>query len=302
MYSNSFKFKIYHTSLAIIIALLSSCQNDLTIEIKTNDKRLIVVGEFTTDSVVHTANLYLASSLITGKPQTVVSAANIYITNHTDTIYYIESDTIPGLYQTPGKCRGIGGQEYYLYINNVDIDNDGKSEIYTAMSLLPNPIQFDSLKSFHGFNGDGPMLENNAYYTFLKPGPDYVYNFMNINQNEMMPIENRLGSGEFSQGDNEYRIYNANNQSYNSPRSFFLEEGEAKLGDTLTFIGYNFTKEQYDFLIAFDNNTEGDIYQDNFMDKLNVPSNVPTNIVPGDKAAGFFLIYSISRISKVFNE
>ncbi len=301
MYSNKInKRKIYHIIPVILIVLLNSCERDLTIEIKTNDKRLIVVGEFTTDSVVHTAHLYLASSLITGKPQTVVSGAHIFITNHTDTIYYTESDTIPGIYKTPGKCRGIGGQVYQLFINNTDIDNDGKKETYTASSLLPMPIQFDSLISQYGVNGDNlPAIVNLAYYKVLASGPDYVYNLMQINRNEIAPIAKRLGTGEISRGEKEYRIRKSNDQSYHSLRYFSLDKDKVKQGDTLTFIGYNFTKEQYNFLIAFDNNTEGDIFN-NFQDNLRVPVNMPTNIVPEDKAVGFFMMYSISRISKVF--
>lgn len=296
-----FKNIILHISYILIVFIASSCEQDLTIEIKTNDKRLIVVGELTSDTIIHSANLYRSGSLITGQAQTVVSGAKVYITNKIDTIYYLESNNTPGLYQTPGKCFGIWGDIYYLSITNIDINDDGQMDSFSANVMMPVPIKFDSLVSNYGINNDNqPAIINNAYYKIMNNGPDYVYNFMQVNNHEIGSIENRLGTGEFSAGKNEYRVPKENNPIYNAPRYFSLDKDSVTKGDTLTFIGYNFTKNQYDFLIAFDNNTNGDPFIDNFMDQLNVPSNLPTNIEPSDKVAGYFFVYSISKISKVY--
>jgi hypothetical protein len=55
--------------------------------------------------------------------------------------------------------------------------------------------------------------------------------------------------------------------------------------------------------MEFDNQTSsGDTFQDNLYDQLRIPYNLPTNIEPFDRAAGYFFIFSISRISKVFEE
>ena len=125
--------KMAHFFCIIVCALLfSSCEQSINIEIKTNDKRLLVDGEFTTDSVIHTIRLNCPASLITGQPQTVVTGATIYVTDNLDTYYYIENKNTPGLYQTSSKCCGKGGHTYTLTITNVDIDNDGKMESYTA--------------------------------------------------------------------------------------------------------------------------------------------------------------------------
>ncbi len=76
----------------IVFALLFySCEQDVNIEIKTNDKRLLVDGEFTTDSVIHTIRLYCSGSLITGRPQAVVTGAKIYVTDGIETFDYIEN-------------------------------------------------------------------------------------------------------------------------------------------------------------------------------------------------------------------
>jgi len=74
-------------------------------------------------------------------------------------------------------------------------------------------------------------------------------------------------------------------------------------GDTIRFICFNFTADQYEFLKEFDNNTSSDdTFGDNIYDQLKVPANLPTNIEPSNKAAGYFFIYSVSEISKVFKE
>jgi hypothetical protein len=118
--------------LILLAFLLISCEQDLNIEIKTNDKRLLVDGEFTNETVVHSIRLYCSGSLITGKPQTTVSGAKIYVTDGIETFDYIENRDTPGLYQTAGKVGGKGGHNYTLSITNIDIDNDGKMDSYTA--------------------------------------------------------------------------------------------------------------------------------------------------------------------------
>ncbi len=297
-------YSILYISFAAFLFVIISCEQNLTIEIKTNDKRLIVVGEFTNDTIVQSVHLYRSGSMITGEMQTTVSGAKLYITDNTDTLYYQESNNTPGLYQTIGKCYGIGGHIYYLSITNIDIDQDGQMDKFSASSIMPVPIQFDSLESSYGLNGDNQTAINNfAYYKIFYNGPDYVYKFMQVDHRDQYSLEKRLGSGEIGAFENEFKVPRVNtpDSSIRYRGYLSIDLDSASIGDTLSFIGYNFTKDQYDFLKAFDNNTSGDPFVDNIFDQINAPSNLPTNIEPADKAAGFFFVYSISRISKVFN-
>ena len=291
----------------IVFALLFySCEQDMTIDIKTNDKRLLVDGELTDDKAVHSIRLYCSGSLITGRPQSIVSGAKIFLTDGIDTFDYIENKDTLGLYQTAGKVGGQGGHHYTLTITNIDIDNDGKMDSYTANSLMPVPLKFDSLVSSRGLNGDGNMAVNNwAYYKLFYNGPDFIYKFELLNNDSIGTITDRLGTGEIA-GDKYYnwvvpKVLNpgsfVNYQSYMSINSTVVK------GDNITFICYNFTKAQFEFLKEFDNNTDsGNPLIDNIYDQLRIPTNLPTNIDPSDKAAGYFFIYSISKISKVFNQ
>ena len=295
--------------LLVLAILLSSCEQDMNIEIKTNDKRLLIDGEFTDDTVVHSIRLYCSGSLITGKPQTIVSGAKIYVTDGIETFGYIENRDTLGLYQTAGNVGGKGGHRYTLSITNIDIDNDGKMDSYTANSLMAVPVKFDSIASYYGMNGDNieGTVSNNGYYTTFYNGPDYLFNYFIVNNKTFYTLTDRLGSGELTSHELQFRTIKVN-----TPRSIahgvaqaFIEPRDTKVyqGDTICIVGLNFNKVQYEFLKEFDNNTtSNNPFIDNLYDQLKIPTNLPTNIEPADKAAGYFFIYSVSKISKVFNE
>ena len=296
--------------LLIVVFLLSSCEQDLNIEIKTNDKRLLVNGEFTNDTVVHSIRLCFSGSFITGEPQTIVSGAKIYVTDGIETFYYIENKDTLGLYQTVGKVGGKGGHIYTLSITNIDIDKDGKIDSYTANSLMPVPLEFYSLVSSRGLNHDGNMaVNNNAYYKLYYHGPDYVYPSELLNNanadNGMTTITNRLGTGEITREEINYKVPKVLNPGSFKKYGSYLSIGSTVVkGDIISFICYNFTTDQFEFLEEFDNNTSSNnqLNSGNIYDQLKIPTNLPTNVEPADKAAGYFFIYSVSKISKVFNE
>jgi hypothetical protein len=175
---------------------------------------------------------------------------------------------------------------------------------YTSNSLMPVPVKYDSLVSYLGANGDGPAVVNLAYYKLFYNGPDYVYPIVSQNDDSLMTVTQMLGSGEFTRFMHDYKVPKVlDPDSVINDSSYFAivlsQNPSIVKGDTIGFICYSFTTEQYEFLKEFDNNTTSN---NNFYDELRVPANLPTNIEPSDKAAGYFFIYSISEISKVFNE
>lgn len=292
----------------IVIVLVYSCQQDLNIEIKTNDKRLLVDGEFTNDSVIHSIKLYRSNGLLTGVPQTIVSGASIYVTDQIDTFYYAESDSIPGLYQTLGRCCGKGGNNYSLSITNIDIDGDGKMDSFSSESMMPVPVKLDSMISFRGIHPVDkiPGVFNYVFCKIFYNGPDFFYSYMGINNQSISSIEDVIGSGQINRFEDWYSCEKVQNSdsTINTLKGFFIPDDNAliKQGDTITYIGLNMTQLQFRFLKEFDNNTNGDPFQDNMYDQLKIPANVSTNIEPTDKAAGYFFVYSVSKISNVFHE
>ncbi len=293
--------------MTMFALLFYSCEQNMNIEIKANDRRLLVDGEFTTEPVIHAIKLYCSGSLITGQSQSVVTGAKICVTDGLDTFEYIENKDTRGLYQTAAKGGGKGGHLYTLSITNIDIDNDGKMDSFTALSVMPVPVTFDSLVSKTGLDGDGTMAVNNyAFYKLYDNGPGYVYPFTLVNNYiRYGTITDRLGSGEFARFESQYKVANvlSPDQTKKFSAYFSIKSSDVKNGDTINFICYNLANDQYGFLKIFDNNTAGNsqFNSKNIYDQLTVPTNLPTNIEPADKAAGYFFVYSVSKISKVFN-
>jgi hypothetical protein len=291
----------YILSGFMCILFFNACVQDIVVELKSDNRLLLLAGEFTTDSIVHTVSLHRSGNLSTRE---FITGATIFITDGIDTFHYRESIT-PGFYQTLEKCCGIGGHIYKLFISNIDIDEDGSDDLYHCIDTMPVPVVFDSLVSKYELNDSKIAIVNRAYYNVQYNGADYLYPFAFSDLwISWGGIGDRLGSGEFSRFENNLRIATINDMGeIITDFSYFAIMEPLTVGATITFLGYNFTKNQYGFLKDFDKQTiSGDVFQDNLYDQLRIPNNLPTNIKPTDKAAGFFFIYSVSRICKIFEE
>jgi hypothetical protein len=175
--------------------------------------------------------------------------------------------------------------------------------------MMPVPVRFDSMVSSYGMNGDNieGTVMNSGYYTTFYNGPDYLYYYVVVKNKSFYNITDQLGSGYLTSREFQYKTKKVNAPGlvadervdiWVEPQMSVINEG-----DTICIVGLNFNKDQYEFLKEFDNNTNGgDLFQNNMYDQLKIPTNLPTNIEPADKAAGYFFIYSVSRISKVFIE
>ena len=155
-----------------------------------------------------------------------------------------------------------------------------------------------------GVNGDG-LMGDMAHYSVKYNGPDYLFDGVTHLNLIFKGLSYRLGSGEFTRFESYYRVAEKVTRpglSISDSTGYFHDYVGVNYGDTITFTGLNLTKTQYKFLMDFDNSTHGDSFRDNLYDMLRIPSNLPTNIEPADKAAGYFFIYSVSRIGKVFEE
>ena len=124
------------------------------------------------------------------------------------------------------------------------------------------------------------------------------------NSDTIGTVSDRLGSGELTTHESQFQPKKENvpGLAANGYAAFWIEPPSyVNKGDTICMVGLNFNKDQYEFLKAFDNNTtSGHLIEDNLYDQLRIPANLPTNIQPSDKAAGYFFIYSVSRIRTVF--
>ena len=82
----------------------------------------------------------------------------------------------------------------------------------------------------------------------------------------------------------------------------FGAENPVTNADTLICNTMNLMSGEFKFLSELNNNSNYDWLSSNYYDQLKIPTNLPTNIEPSGKAAGYFFVYSMSRFSKVFKE
>ncbi len=299
------KYTYLFSVISIVLILVGSCETNIQLKINTNEKRLLIDGSFTTDSTYHSIELYRSGNLTTGQPQAGLPGAQISITDNNETFYYEESDSVPGLYLTTTKCRGKGGCTYTLSITGVDIDENGTTEKYTASGLMPEPVVFDTLVAGHSFNGDGDlMIIHSAMYKIKQNSPACIFPYILVNNQVTNngTIGERLGTNKFDEGFIVQPIVNRPGQEIQQSIGFGAYASNVNPGDSVCFVGMNFTQQQYDFLKEFNDNTNGDTFEDTVYDQLRMPVNLSTNIEPADKAAGYFFIYSVSRIKGKFKK
>lgn len=295
-----------YITLIILIILLIACQKEINLKIETTANRLLVDGEFTNETGIHTVKLFRPAGILNETPNIPVSGAKVIITEGTDTIHFTESIQ-PGVYNTIKECAGMGNKTYILSIKNIDIDSDGRPEEYTAKSKMPEPILMDSLKSERGIHPADKTngINNYCYFRVTYNGPDYIYKYIEADNREIFNLSKRLGTGDLARFEREYQIVKPKTTDEYKKMSSFLHISEkdtlVTAGSLISFVCLNLNAEHFGFLKEFDNNTSYNLLDDNFYDQIKMPKNIPTNITPSNKAAGFFAVYSISRISKKLN-
>jgi hypothetical protein len=202
-----------------------------------------------------------------------------------------ENPDIPGVYETMPGVYGVPGKTYVLNIANVDIDEDGTFESYTASSDLKEINPIDSIrvvKQKYTQRQTGWLINmfardigGKSFYC-LKA---YKNNVLVTDSLKEYGISNNIGfEGDYYPG---------------IPVYYFDKDKpgqEVFAGDTITLELDGITEEYFNFLNA-------SIAESRPKDPLfSGPSaNVSTNIFPKDKAAGFFKAYSIKKKSTIYN-
>lgn len=292
-----------YIKLTTLLVTIISCQKEINLKIETTANRLLVDGEFTNEMGIHTIKLCRPAGILNETPNIPVSGAKVIITEGTDTIHFTES-VQTGIYNTSIECAGKSNKTYILTITNIDIDSDGLTEEYTAKGKMPEPIFMDSLRSVRGIHPVDKTkgINNYCYFKATINGPDYIYKYLEVDKRAISPLSKRLGTGDLARFERENKIVKPKAPDEYKKLGTFLHIPEKDTvipsGSLITFVCLNLNAEHFEFLKEFDNNTSYNWLDDNFYDQIKMPKNIPTNITPSNKAAGYFSVYSISRISK----
>ena len=277
--------------LSLLLMILSisswSCTEKINIELDNTYTRLVVWGEITTDTTIHTVRLTRTADYFFNQPVLGVSDAFVTINDGENTITLFENAQIEGTYQTPSDYYGIPGKTYTLNISGVDIDGDGTSENYSASSKLRNVNPVDSIQLVYN-----EMWEAWEVKVFAWDSPDKDWYLFKVYRNNVL-VSDTLTEW-FAQTDD---LFNGNYT--NGITSQFLqdeyEDERPEVGDTVTFEINGITEEFYNFVIGMQ-------MEIMFSAPLfsGPPANVSTNLT--NEALGFFAVYSAERASAIVTE
>jgi len=268
--------------LSLLLTILAACTERIEIELDETYTRLVVEGKITNETKSHRVLLTKTSNYFANEPAPKVTGAIINISDGTNN--YPLSEIAPGIYETAANVKGEIGNIYTLNISNIDIDNNGNDETYTASSLLRPVAPVDSIKV--EFRKDWGEIWTVKVYALDPPTTDYymfnVYNngkLLSDTLDEVFLTDDLLFNGNYTNG----------------IVSQFFEEEEADIGDTITFEMCGITKEYIEFL--YDLQIESGYSAPMFSGP---PANIKGNISNG--ALGFFTAYSVSIGETIITE
>ncbi len=291
MIPNRNKFQIFLTIITVLV-LVSCKEEDRSITYGSTYTRLVVDGSMTTDTNKHYVRLTKSGDALSQNQILPVTNAVVSISDG-DTVFHLKPvSNVDGLYATDSKVFGIPGKTYTLNIFNVDINNDGVLEEYSATSILKKENPIDSI----GINYKAVNANYKGWIITMKAkdiGGGRNFYLMKVYKNGILLTDSI----------NEYTNMSDNSgfegQYFNNYPVYFLNENKIderiQKGDTITLEMDGITEDYYRFILD---------YIQEYYPKIPIfsgPSaNISTNIEPENKAVGFFAVYSIQRKSIIY--
>ncbi len=286
----TYNIKYYLLILIGALFVFASCTEDFDPKLDTTYARLVVDGGITTDTTVHKVILLRSGDALNKLEKKYISNANVTISSGTEIFTLLENSSKPGYYETQPNVFGIPGKTYTLNISNVDIDEDGVLENYTASSILKNINPIDSIKlKYQEYSTRSKGWLINMFSRDI--GGQSFYRVIAYKNHKLVSdslseygIANNIGfEGGYYPGLSVYYLDNK------KPDERII------VGDTITLELNGITEDYYNFINAC-------IAESQPKDPIfSGPSaNVPTNISPANKAAGFFSAHSVKRKSIIF--
>ncbi len=132
------KPKLSFFALFLAIAFMS-CTTDFDVKLDSIPAELVVDGAISTDTTEHVVRLKKTGNYFCDQPANVVSRASVSLSDGIKSIALLEDVQEKGAYKTPSNYFGVTGRTYTLTITDIDVNEDGIRETYTASSTL-NPV------------------------------------------------------------------------------------------------------------------------------------------------------------------
>jgi len=283
--------------ISSLFILITSCRDRITIHVGSTYVRLVIEGEITTDTIAHKVTLSKTEDYFSNKPVQPVSNAIVFITDGKDTFNLLESLSKPGDYYTAPNVYGIAGHIYNLNIKNINIGNDQSD--YVASCLLQSVSKIDSFVIIPAKQQRGPSTEKewevDLYATDPAVTKDFYlfklyYNNMLLSDtlNKLTSSNDVLFNGNSTNGVSVYYISNA----YRNEQGMLYINGGIKSKDKFTLEIDGISESYYNFITQMQTQ-----YANANPLFGGPPANASNNVLPRNKAVGFFAAYSVVRKS-----
>ena len=276
--------KFNYLILISTLTILYSCTEKIDIVLDDSYTRLVVEARFSTDTTMHQVKLTKTSSYFYNDVAPVVRGATVTIDDGATTYPLTESVLHPGVYETSSNVFGIIGKSYHLLIKNVDIDNNGIMEEYSANSTIYPISNIDSIATEYTSHPEGWAIK-----CYVQDPPTEDYYLFNVYKNnilmtdtitEPLVVDDKLFNGNYTNG---IAV------GYLRDRK---PDEKALPGDIIQLEMWSITKEFEKFIIELKDATRPSTPLFS-----GPPANVKGNISNG--AVGYFATYSISRAKTV---
>ena len=266
---------------------MCGCQEKINIKLDETFTRLVVDGSFSTDTIIQKIKLTTTSDYFHNQPAPTVSGAKVMISDGDTSIMLTENNNAPGVYETKNAFYCVKDKTYTLSISDIDVDNDGTDEEYTAQSKLVRPnSEIDSIKLKYNERWDVWVINS---YAWDPPTKDFY--LMRVYKNGVLLTDS---VSEYFVTDDV--LFNGNYT--NGISSQFLDQSKAdeviRQGDTITLEIDGINEDYFNYLLELQQELQGSnpLFS-------GPPANVRSNINNG--ALGFFTTYSLARASVVMN-
>lgn len=290
-------YNIKYPSFLVIaiwgVMSLVSCTEDINMPLDSTYTRLVVDGSITTDTMKHRVRLTRSSDALSKQPFQGVSNATVKISDGITEFPLHENIINRGTYETDSTVYGVPGRTYTLMISNIDINNDGVFEEYTAQSTIKKMNPIDSIQIEY----DNRIADYSGWIINLfaqEIGGGRNFYLMKAYKNNVLLTDSTYEYNYMS--DNT----GFNGGYYDGFPVYMLQKSKiderVHNGDVITLEMDGINEDYFNFITDFiqEYNPKIPIFS-------GPSANISTNIEPKDKAVGFFAAYSVARCSKVVN-
>ncbi len=252
---------------------------------EAGESRLVVFGEITNEPKAHAVYLSKSTPYFYNEESPAVLGAMVTINDGEETIELTEDPAEAGTYLTPEDYAGVPGRTYQLSIQNVDVDNNGTTETYSAETVMKNTVLVEGVNVTYNSRWEGWEVQLFAH----EPGETTDFYLFKVYKNGILYTDTI--SNYWTTDDKFF-----NGSAINGARvQYFDEENEEVVnpGDVVTLEMAGITEGYYDFI-------NGLIQE--VSDKVPIFSGPSANVKGNisNNALGYFAVISVSRGSYTY--